>query len=229
MYSSKGKRENDGMYVLGDQSPVGRAMRPHPKNPGMDISRQEDQDLLMTKIARGEALTSPAKDLPERYEPLFKHPLPISDHSAAHESNLRRVQCCPLDRQAMAAVTMGDAWALEAVFMNGAPVENPDPNGFYPIHLAVQLNNVDCIFTLINMKVNVNVTTLTGTTLLFLAIASNASECATLIKEHGGLYEVKNEEQISPMEFLEFGHFRDKSMLDKADHHSGFVQRQTHW
>ena len=52
MYSSKGKRENDGMYVLGDQSPVGRAMRPHPKNPGMDISRQEDQDLSMTKTTK---------------------------------------------------------------------------------------------------------------------------------------------------------------------------------
>ncbi len=198
------------MYVLGYQSPVGRAMRSYPKNPGMDISRQEDQDLLMTKIARGEALTSPAKDLPERYEPLFEHPLPISDHSTAHESNLRRIQCCPLDRQAMAAVTMGDAWALEAVFMNGAPVENPDPNGFYPIHLAVQLNNVDCIFTLINMKVNVNVTTLTGTTPLFLAIASNASECATLIKEHGGLYEVKSKKRSHQWNFWSLDTFETR-------------------
>jgi len=30
------------------------------------------------------------------------------------------VSCCALDKQAAAAVTCGDAWALEEVYMNGA-------------------------------------------------------------------------------------------------------------
>jgi len=147
------------MYTChGYGSPSGKPSRPNGKF-NLDIDNPDDADRLMKAIARGEALTSPSKDeLPHKYQPVFKHPLPVSDHSALHGANLRRVTCCALNRQASAAVTCGDAWALEEVYMNGAPIGLKDKSGFTPIHIAVQLDSFECVAVLLRMGADPNVT-----------------------------------------------------------------------
>jgi len=146
---------------------------------------------------------APAAQRPKYYQPVFKHPLPISAHSSGHDANLKRVLCCSLEKQAAAAVTLGDAWALEEVFMNGAPVGVPNPSGYSPIHMAVQVNNFECVMVLIKMGADVNAQTLSGITPLFLAAAAEATECYAVIQEAGGVLQVKNKDQVPPMEILE--------------------------
>ena len=93
------------MYTLqGYGSPSGKPHRPSEKFT-IDLDNPDDQERLIKAVARGEALTSaaPTKAIPKTFQPLFKHPLPISDHSGYHESNLKRVQCCKLEKQAAAA------------------------------------------------------------------------------------------------------------------------------
>jgi ankyrin repeat protein len=183
------------------------------------LDNPDDQERLIKAVARGEALTSaaPTKAIPKTFQPLFKHPLPISDHSGYHESNLKRVQCCKLEKQAAAAVTLADSWVLEEVYLNGAPVDIPDKNGFSPIHTAVKVNSFECVMALINMKVNINATTLTGVTPLFLAKSVSSKEIVQALVENDGVVEVKNHDEIAPIEFLEVGKARDKSLLDLVD------------
>jgi len=168
-------------------SPSGNPMRKHPKNSLMDMNDEEDQYKLLQAIAQGKALTSPSRYKPKDFTPLFKHPLPVSDHSSFHEVNLRRATCCILSKQAQAAITLGDAWVLEECFMNGAPINVSDKSGFTPMHLAVQRNSFDCIMVLINCGANVNAVTLSGVTPLFLALAAGSTQAAQIIRENGGL------------------------------------------
>jgi len=100
-------------------------------------------------------------------------------------------------------VTLGDAWALEEVYMNGAPISIPNSSGYSPIHMAVQQNNFECVMVLIKMGADVNAQTLSGITPLFLAAAANASECYAVIQEQGGVMEVINKDERAPMEILE--------------------------
>ena len=208
------------MYTLqGYGSPSGKPSRQTKASKSrIDLENPEDVERLIKAINRGEALTSPAPGArPQHFQPLFKHPLPISDHSAYHEANLRRVTCCRLEKQAGAAVTLADAWVLEEVFMNGAKVDIPDKNGFSPIHIAVKVNSFECVMALINMKVDVNVTTLTGVTPLFLAQSIASEEIQKALIEEGGLVRVVNHDEVPPMEFLEVGGARDQSLLDFID------------
>lgn len=209
------------MYTLqGYGSPSGK---PRPKKGNakstINLDDPDDVERLIKAVNRGEALTSavPESARPSHFNPLFKHPLPISDHSAFHEANLRRVTCCRLEKQAGAAVTLADAWVLEEVFMNGAKVDLPDKNGFSPIHIAVKVNSFECVMALINMKVNINAVTLTGVTPLFLAKSVASAEIQKALIEEGGLMEVKNHDEVPPIEFLEVGHARDTSRLDFVD------------
>jgi hypothetical protein len=207
------------MYTLqGYGSPSGKPHRPSKKFT-IDLDNPDDQERLIKAVARGEALTSaaPTKAIPKTFQPLFKHPLPISDHSGYHESNLKRVQCCKLEKQAAAAVTLADSWVLEEVYLNGAPVDIPDKNGFSPIHTAVKVNSFECVMALINMKVNINATTLTGVTPLFLAKSVSSKEIVQALVENDGVVEVKNHDEIAPIEILEVGKARDKSLLDHVD------------
>ena len=207
------------MYTLqGYGSPSGKPHRPSEKFT-IDLDNPDDQERLIKAVARGEALTSaaPTKAIPKTFQPLFKHPLPISDHSGYHESNLKRVQCCKLEKQAAAAVTLADSWVLEEVYLNGAPVDIPDKNGFSPIHTAVKVNSFECVMALINMKVNINATTLTGVTPLFLAKSVSSKEIVQALVENDGVVEVKNHDEIAPIEILEVGKARDKSLLDHVD------------
>ncbi len=57
----------------------------------LDLDNQADVDRLLTCIANGNALTDPAplENRPKFYDPVFKHPLPISAHSSVHDANLK--------------------------------------------------------------------------------------------------------------------------------------------
>lgn len=211
------------MYALpGYGSPSGKPYRPSEKF-SIDLTKEEDQERLIKAVCRGEALTSPLKvvNIPKTFAPLFRHPLPISDHSGFHEYNLKRVQCCKLPKQAAAAVTLADAWVLEEVYMNGAPVDIPDKNGYSPIHTAVKVNSFECVMALINMGVDVNAQSLTGVTPLFLARSVSSKEIIKALVENEAVLEVKNHDEVPPIGFLEVGRHRNTSLLDKVDDETG--------
>lgn len=220
------------MYTIRG-SPSGRP----PKKTGtekftLDIDNEEDQLRLLRAIAKGQPLTSPGKVKPQRYQPLFKHPLPVSDHSAFHDINLRRATCCALTKQAAAAVTFGDAWVLEEIYMQGAPINEADRNGFTPLHIAVQMNSFECVMALINMGADINAQTLSGVTPLYLAVASNATQAAAVLRENGGVMEVDESELEPPIPALEWNNLppdKRKCMLDDMDREMGVLPRHSMW
>jgi ankyrin repeat protein len=199
-------KNDDRLYsTAGFGSPSGR---PKAKSKKFEINLDDPDDCerLLKAIASGNSLTEAApehKRPGDKYQPVFRHPLPISDHSAFHDANLKRALCCTLEKQAVAAVTMGDAWVLEEVYMRGAPIDHVDTSGYSPIHLAVQVNNFECVMVLIKMGANVNAENLAGVTPLFLAVAASASETAQVLREAGAVMEVKNADEVAPMEILE--------------------------
>ncbi len=141
--------------------------------------------------------------------------------------------CCSLSKQAAAAVTLGDAWALEEVYLKGAPIDIPNPSGYSPLHMAVQVNNFECVMVLIKMGANVNARTLSGITPLFMAAASNATECYAIIKEAGGVLEVKNPDEVPPMDILELElqgkgkTLQERDLLAYIDSQAGVPGRYT--
>ena len=197
---------NDRLYsTAGYGSSSGRP-KTISKKFALDLDNADDCEALLKAIASGNPLTEPAPEHKRpglKYQPVFRHPLPISDHSAFHDANLKRVLCCSLEKQAAAAVTLGDAWVLEEVFMRGGPADFVDKSGYSPIHLAVQVNNFECVMVLIKMGADVNAQNLAGVTPLFLAVAANASETAQVLREAGAVMEVKNADEVAPMEILE--------------------------
>jgi len=221
------KARGDAMYSL-KGSPSGRP----PKKTGtekfqLNIDDPEDFNRLLRACAQKKALTSPGKKKPLRYQPLFKHPLPVSDHSAYHDTNLRRATCCSLDNQIAAAVTFGDAWVLEELFMQGAPVNIADKNGFTPLHLAVQMNSFECVMVLINAGADVNATTLSGVTPLYLAVAAGGNEAAAVLRENGGLMEIDLSGQGAPIKALDVDLPTKKSMLEDFDRRLCLPPRHT--
>lgn len=187
----------------------------------------EDQQRLLRALAKGEAITSPSTVKPTKFQPILKHPLPVSDHSAAHDANYRRALCCALHRQAAAAVTFGDAWVLEELFIHGAPLNVQDANGFAPIHLAVQMNSFECVMVLINAGANLNAVTLSGVTPLYLAVASRATECASLLRENGGLMEIDLSGTSAPIQALDVSGLKKVTQLDELDRRAGNFKRHT--
>jgi len=151
----------------------------------MDDDEQFNLDLLKS-IARSEGLNSRKKDDEslKRYFPILKHPLPISDHRHEHEKILRKVLSCKREFQGIAAITLGDAWSLEEVFMRDGHTVLQDKNGSYPIHVAVQMNSIDCLMVLINIGVNLNMRNNLGFTPLQLAQASSFSQVEKLLIEN---------------------------------------------
>ena len=119
------------------------------------------------------------------YLPILKHPLPLSAGRIDHEYVLRRVLACKPDKQAVAAVTLKDPWALEEVYMRGAPVDVPNHNGFTPLHLASSMNLFEIMMVLFHIGVDVNCETMEGLTPLYLAVASKSTQAAILLREEG--------------------------------------------
>lgn len=141
------------------------------KNPKYNINIETEEGIVALEraIARGESIAITGNAV-VKYSPLFRHPLPVSEHRYKHEATLRRCLSTLLDKQAAAAVTMKNAWVLEEVYMRGAPVDVPNLNGFTPLHLAVQGNDFECMMVLFNIGVDCNAETVSGITPLYLGI-----------------------------------------------------------
>ena len=147
---------------------------------------EDGQYSLLKSVARSDGLNS-RNGKTKGYLPLFKHPLPVSDTRFLHEDTLRKILSCRLEYQGMAAITRGDAWVLEEVYMRGGPVTLTGKNGSTPIHLAVQMKSVDCIMVLINIGVDLNVVNNMGFTPRFLAHSASAVQIEKLLVENGAL------------------------------------------
>ena len=149
------------------------------------MSADSERDFqLLRSVARSEGLHSTDTKI-KGYLPIFKHPLPVSDSRFAHEDILRKILSCKLEYQGMAAITKGDAWVLEEVYMRGGPPILQGKNGSTPIHLAVQMKSIDCIMVLINIGVDLNVVNNMGFTPRFLAHSAQATQIEKLLVENG--------------------------------------------
>lgn len=144
----------------------------------------EDAVALQRSIARSEGLNTVSTKI-KSYLPLYKHPLPVSDSRFAHEDSLRKILSCKVSFQGIAAITKGDAWALESVYMHNGIAALKGKNGSDPIHLAVQSNSIDCVMVLINIGVDLNAKNSHGFTPLFLANSAGLLKMKKLLIENG--------------------------------------------
>lgn len=156
----------------------------------LDVENEEDCLTLQRLIARGEPLAVKGKPSQPRYKPLFKHPLHVSDHRHQQEALLRKIRSSSLDRQAAGAISLRNAWVLEEVYMLGAPMEVESPNGYRPIHLAAQLNDVECMMVLLNIGVDHDCPSYTGYTPRYIAHAAGSTQCEELLVEAGAVMHV---------------------------------------
>jgi hypothetical protein len=151
---------------------------------------EEDEETqnfnLLRAIARSEGLNSKDNRI-KGYLPLFKHPLPVSDSRHEHERILKRVLSCKLEYQGIAAITLGDAWSLEEVYMRGGKPTLKEKNGSPPIHMAVQMNSIDCILVLINIGVDLSSTNSMGFTPLYVAHSAGLTQIVQLLRENKAL------------------------------------------
>lgn len=159
---------------------------------------------LLNSIARSEGLINHRTVPKTIYTPILKHPLPISERRYEHENVLRRVLSCKKSFQGMAAISQGDAWTLEEVYMRGGPETLSPKNGNYPIHLAVQMQSTDCVMVLINMGVDLNVPNSLGYTPLFLAHSNSTKEVIKLLTDNNAKLHVDTNVRIP----------KSKSVLD---------------
>lgn len=143
---------------------------------------EEDEYHLFCSIANSEGLQTGPKLT--KYTPLFKHPLPLSDRRHDFETNLKKILSCKVSFQAMAAISQGDAWSLEEVYMRHGIAVLGQKNGMSPIHLAVQMGYIDCIMVLINMGVDINETNSSGQTPLTIARSCKDEAVEKLLVAH---------------------------------------------
>ncbi len=147
------------------------------------MSDEEDNFDLLRAIARSEGLNCKDNRI-KGYLPLFKHPLPVSDNRHEHESVLKRVLSCKIEFQGIAAITLGDAWSLEEIYMRNGKVALKDKNGSSPLHLAVQMNSIDCIMVLINIGVELSSRNVLGFTPMFIAHSAGFTQIVQLLREN---------------------------------------------
>lgn len=182
----------------------------------VDLKDCEEDDLYLLKaIARTDSITRPGvrTTVIKRYTPILKHPLPLSSHRYKHEAILRRVKSCPLEQQARAAVAAGDAWVLEEIYMQGAPVEVKDENGFTPAHIACQLNNFDILMVLLNIGVDINSVSLAGYTPLFMAHAAGSKQAIIILEENGAKLHIPDTKIPTSCTFLDVESNTSQSVL----------------
>ena len=160
-----------------------------------DLDEEVDCTALLKCIVKsGPVVVSGAPRL--RYIPIYRHPLPVSKHRHEHDFVLRRVLSSPLHKQITAAVTIGDPWTLEELYMRGAPAEVPEANGYTPLHVACEGNKIECVIVLLNIGVDVNVTSLAGITPLYLARAAKAKEVEILLLEKNARLETDKDKFV---------------------------------
>lgn len=142
-----------------------------------------DRDLLKL-VARGDPLCGSNKvQVSLSYQPIFRHPLPVSPQRYEHEKLLRHILTFPLDHQARGAVTLRNAWVLEEVLLRGAPAAVPDENKYTPLHIACHHNDIECVMVLVNFGVDVNCSTISGVTPMYMAVASNATQVIEILQK----------------------------------------------
>lgn len=125
-------------------------------------------DDLLESIAKSEGLQS--RSVPKvTYTPLYRHPLDVSEKRFAHEENLRKILSSKVAFQGITSVAKGDAWTLESVYMRHGMACLGDRHGTTPLHLAVQMNYLDCVMVLANIGVDLNIPNLLGYTPLYVA------------------------------------------------------------
>jgi len=181
-------------YMSAPSSPAtaslysGRPAKKDSKYIGTPKTAEEEREFFK-KICRGEPTTRPGDPSKnpklEKFMPVFRHPLPLSENRPSHELMLRRILCMDIRKQAISAATLGNAWVLEEVYMRGGEVDLPDKSGYTPLHMAVNNNNFECIMVLLNIGVDINATTTNGLTPLYLAKSLGAKEAQKLLEEQG--------------------------------------------
>ncbi len=170
------------------------------------MTNDDDDDYLrlMVAVAKSEGLNvRKAKNAVPTYTPIFKHPLPISEHKFYHENNLKRIMSCKKEFQAIAAISQCDGWVLEEVYMRGGREVLGDKNGNPPLHMAIQMGSIDCLLVLMNNGVDVNKVNSLGFTPLQIAESKGEVEIAKLLKEHGARLEPAIEDQAPEVTILE--------------------------
>ena len=142
-----------------------------------------DSYALLASIARSEG-SNATYGKQRHYVPLFRHPLPVSNHRHLHENVLGRVLSCKIEHQGISAVTLGDAWTLEECYMRGGERVLMQKSGSWPIHMAVQVDSIDCVMILINIGVDINMPNNLGFTPLFLAQSLKREAIFKLLQEN---------------------------------------------
>jgi hypothetical protein len=149
---------------------------------------KDDEDFLhlMEAIAKSEGLQVKNKgNVVPSYTPIFRHPLPVSEHKFYHERNLQRVMSCKREFQAVAAISQCDGWTLEEVYMKGGESVLGSKNGDSPLHLAVQMESIDCLLVLLNIGVDLNKPNALGFSPLQIAEAKGLTDISKLLRERG--------------------------------------------
>jgi hypothetical protein len=159
---------------------------------------------LMVAVAKSEGLNvKKGKNAVPTYTPIFKHPLPISEHKFYHENNLKRIMSCKKEFQAIAAISQCDGWVLEEVYMRGGKEVLGEKNGNTPLHMAIQMGSIDCLLVLMNIGVDVNKVNSLGFTPLQIAVSKGEKHIEKLLREHGARLEPAIEDQAPDVTVLE--------------------------
>ncbi|CAM9554325.1 unnamed protein product, partial [Pylaiella littoralis] len=135
-----------------------------------------------------------------KWTPIYPHPLPTSYELFENERELRRFAVLPPEDRILAAAAAGRAWCVEELFARGCPIQKKHGSGFTALHVAAMRNDPNTVRVLLNMKMDVNSTNMSGATPLSCAIGGAGGpdgECATLLRASGGLLRLV-EDTIAP-------------------------------
>jgi len=173
----------------------------------------ERADYLHRAIARDESIIFQKEDaeieknrdhmLLVKWRPLLRHPLPVSEEKFANDRLMRRLNGLHPSKRALLAAAEGRAWCIEECYIKGCPIEVTNGEGYKPLHLAASLGHVEAVRVLLNIGVDPNDSTMTGFLPLALAVASNHTQCATLIREAGGVMQAPDPDQVQLLRILD--------------------------
>ncbi|CAM9557132.1 unnamed protein product [Ectocarpus sp. 4 AP-2014] len=190
--------------------------------------RQSSKVDVQTLIARDGCLSQHENDrhlvrdpqLYLRWTPIYPHPLPMSYELFENERELRRLAVLPPEDRVLAAAAAGRAWCVEELFAQGCPIKGKHGSGFTALHVAAMRNDPNTVRVLLNMKVDVNSTNMSGATPLSCAMGGAGGpggECATLLRASGGLVRLVKD-TISPGSILDVPLRRPRRATDdRAD------------
>lgn len=164
------------------------------------------------------------------FNPVLRHPLPLSDHRYLYEKNLRTILSCKPEFQGMAAISRGDAWTLEEVYMRHGPIVLTPKNGISPLHLSVQLNIYECVLVLINIGVDVNEVNSLGYTPLFVATKSGFDSIVELLtKNNAKIYNSKADENPETTNLEVYPERQSEIPAEKVPMNSYLYSKSSHY